>query len=100
MGETLDGMTSLLKLWAQIFYVSFYPFAIVFMTLYLNLGLLSWLVITVFLTPPALAWYVIVKRRIESYLRLLLGSAREWNIEKSVTDYMELLDSSGKDRKT
>jgi len=98
MGETLDGMTSLFKLWAQIFYVSFYPFVIIFAVLYLNLGIASWLIVGAFLTPPAVAWYIIVKRRLENYLKSLLGNAREWNVEESVDEYVRLLSSSKKNR--
>jgi hypothetical protein len=46
------------------------------------------------------AWHIIVKKRHENYLKLLLGTSRKWNIEESVDEYMKPLNSSKKDRTT
>ena len=85
-------MKTLLKLFGQIVFLIFYPSLTVFITLYLRLGALSWLVLVVCLTPPTLAWYLIMKKRMDNYFALLMDNKnREWNISKSIKEYLELL---------
>ena len=80
------------KLYVLLLSLFFYPITIVIVTVFLRLGGLSWAVIVGFLAPPTVAWYIIVKRRVESYLKWLISSKpREWNIEKSIREYIELL---------
>ena len=81
----------LIKLFAEAAYMLFYPCTIIIVVLHLQLGIRSWLVIAGFLAPPTIAWYIIVKGRIDSYLSWLMDNKpREWNIKQSVQELIEL----------
>lgn len=85
-------MKTMLKLYAEVAYALFYPCTIILVTLYLHLGILSWLVIIGFLAPPTIAWYIIMSRRFKRYLRVLMDNKpRVWNVKKRIEEYIELL---------
>jgi len=85
-------LTELVKLYAELIYLFFYPLFIVVIVVYLNLGVYSWLVIAAFLTPPTVAWYYVLKRRMERYLDALLKNQVEfWDTDKLCEEYIELL---------
>jgi hypothetical protein len=90
-----DGMrdlTELVKLYLELFYLLFYPALIIIVCVLGNFGVYSWLVIGLFLAPQTLAWFIVVRRRILNYLRLLLDNKpKPWNIEKAVEQYKRLL---------
>lgn len=82
----------LVKLYAELLYAFFYPLFIVAVVVYLNVGIYSWLVIAAFLTPPTVAWYYVLKRRMERYLDVLLKNQVEfWDTDKLCEEYVELL---------
>lgn len=85
-------LTELVKLYAELIYLFFYPLFIVVIVVYLNLGVYSWLVIAAFLMPPTVAWYYVLKRRMERYLDALLKNQVEfWDTDKLCEEYIELL---------
>ena len=85
-------LTELVKLYAELIYLFFYPLFTVVIVVYLNLGVYSWLVIAAFLTPPTVAWYYVLKRRMERYLDALLKNQVEfWDTDKLCEEYIELL---------
>jgi hypothetical protein len=93
----MTSLSELLKLYGEILYVWFYPTMILLIVIRLQLGVLSWLVIGAFLAPPTVVWYVVVRRRIIKYLKLLLDSKpRPWDIEKAVREYKALLEKQKK----
>ena len=81
-----------IKLFAEAAYLLFYPCTIIIVVLHLRLGVLSWLIIAGFLTPPTIAWYIIMSRRFKRYLKVLMDNKpRVWNVKKLVKEYLELL---------
>jgi hypothetical protein len=92
----MRDLTELVKLYLELFYLLFYPALIIVICILGNFGVYSWLVISLFLAPPTLAWFIVVRRRILNYLRLLLDNKpKPWNIEKAIVEYKKLL---GKDK--
>jgi len=90
----MSDFDELLKLYGEFAYLIFYPPLIILIAIYLNVGLLSWLVIGLFLTPPTIVSYYVVKRRVENYFKLLLDvKPKEWDICKTLSEYEELLKS-------
>jgi|YelNatPaOPRAMG01_1025707.scaffolds.fasta_scaffold06125_3 hypothetical protein len=64
----------------------------IYVVLALNVGMGAWLVFALMLCPYAFSWYVVVKKRILNYLKILLDNKPfEWNIEKTLTEYEKLL---------
>jgi hypothetical protein len=44
------------------------------------------------LSPYILLWYIVVKKRMLNHLKLLLeNKPREWDIEKSLEEYLKLV---------
>ena len=85
----VEWLFKLLTLLPSLF---FYPMTIAIVTLYLRLGGLSWLVIAGFLALPTIAWFIIMKRRVDRYLNWLMNNKpREWNVAKTVREYLALL---------
>jgi len=69
-----------------------YPILVVFLAVTLNLGAYAWLVVAGMLSPFAVTWYTIERERLINYLKLLLDNKpREWNIEKTIEEYKQLL---------
>jgi hypothetical protein len=93
----MTSFSELLKLYGEIFYIGFYPIMVLMLVIRLQLGVLSWLVIGAFLAPPTVVWYVVVRRRIIKYLKILLDNKpRPWDIEKAVREYKALLEKEKK----
>jgi hypothetical protein len=85
-------LSELVKLYLELFYLHFYPVLTIVVCILGNFGVYSWLIIGLFLAPPTLAWFIIVRRRTLNYLRLLLeNKPKPWNIEKAVVEYKKLL---------
>lgn len=55
--------------------IEFYPVLVVFLAVYFNLGAYAWLLVVGMLSPFATAWYVVVRRRLINYLKLLLTTS-------------------------
>jgi hypothetical protein len=69
----------------------------IYVVLALNAGMAAWLVFALMLCPYAVSWYVIVKKRILNYLKILLDNKPfEWNIEKTLTEYEKLVKKEDK----
>jgi hypothetical protein len=64
-----------------------------YVVLALNAGMAAWLVFALMLCPYVVSWYVIVRRRVLNYLKILLDNKPfEWNIEKGLAEYKKLLE--------
>jgi hypothetical protein len=60
-------------------------------------GIYTWLIFAVMLSPYFALWYFVLKRRMLNYFKLLLESKPyEWNVEKALAEYVELLDKKQK----
>jgi hypothetical protein len=92
----MESFKPLLFLYAELLYIMLYPIAILYAVVTLNLGVASWVLIGLFLTPPTLIWYVVVKRRTERYLALLMSEPREWDVSRAVSEYVEMLEKKTK----
>jgi len=79
-----------LKLYAELLFVFFYPLIILFFVISIQIGVLGWLVIALFLAPPTALWYYVMKKRVTNYLRLLMAKPRPWDIKKAIEEYVEL----------
>jgi hypothetical protein len=91
----MRDLTELVKLYLELFYLLFYPALIIIVCVLGNFGVYSWLVIGLFLAPQTLAWFIVVRRRILNYLRLILDNKpKPWNIEKALEEYKRLLDKN------
>jgi hypothetical protein len=76
----------------MLIYIVSYPMLVIWLVIAVNLGVYSWIIIGLCLTPPTLAWYIIASRRLKSYLRSLMnGKPKEWDVEKAVQEYLQVL---------
>lgn len=51
----------------------------------------AWLTIAPPLVPITVAWYWVLRRRIKSYLGMLLQTPRSWDIDEAIESYAKLL---------
>jgi heme exporter protein D len=87
----LDNLLAFLKLYAELFFVFFYPLGIVLLVIFFQMGIFSWLVIALCLTPLASLWYFIARKRARNYLRMLKATrARPWDLKGAIEKYVEL----------
>jgi hypothetical protein len=72
--------------------IAIYPMLMIYLLLPLNLGVWTWLLFTVMISPFVVVWYVVVSWRIRNYMLLLLDSkTRKWDIPSQIRDYIEYL---------
>ncbi len=95
MSGIRDDVSALFKLFSQVAFLLFYPLALFSALIYFRFGIYDWLIVGAFVVPPTLCWYVIVKRRLENYIRSIT-SRHEWNIDKAFAEYMNLLRAQEK----
>lgn len=89
---------NLLELYLSVFYTMAYPPFIVLLIIYLNIGIWGWAVFALFLTPPTVAWYIIMKRRVINFLKLLMETKpKRWDIKTAVEEYIALLNQEKKE---
>jgi hypothetical protein len=70
-----------------------YPPLIVYIGITTNMGVYTWLFVLTMLTPFIATWYITVKKRIINYLRLLTENKPfNWNIDKTLKEYMQLIE--------
>jgi hypothetical protein len=82
----------LIPLFCILAVILFYPALTVYLAIALNLGVSAWLIVGVMLSPYFALWYIVVKRRMLSYIKLLMDNKpRVWDIEKTLAEYEELL---------
>jgi hypothetical protein len=82
----------LIPLFCVLLSIALYPALMMYVALVLNIGILTWLIWAVMLSPYVALWYVVLKRRMLNYIKLLLESKpHEWNIKKTLAEYIELL---------
>jgi len=58
----------------------------------------AWLTIAPPLVPITVAWYWILRRRVKSYLGLLLQTPKSWDIDEAIEGYAELLEEQRKEK--
>ncbi len=83
----------LVPLFLIFFIIMFYPVLMIWIGLVSGLGVLVWVIYAVMLSPYVILWYFVVKKRILNYLKLLLNNKPfEWDIEKTLPEYQELIN--------
>lgn len=50
-----------------------------------------WITIITPLVPFTATWYVIMRKRVQNYVALLLSQGRIWDTDKALADYVELV---------
>lgn len=88
----------LLPFFLVMFSIILYPPFCLYVVFVLNFGLLSWVVLMGLLSPYFVFWYIILKKRMLSSMRLIesLRKSKEWNIEKSLKEYLSLIKNKDK----
>jgi len=87
----------LIPLFCVLFSIAFYPILMICVALAVSAGIYTWLIFAVMLSPYFALWYFVLKRRMLNYFKLLLESKPyEWNVEKALAEYVELLDKKQK----
>jgi len=82
----------LLTLSSILLSILLYPIFMIYVALVINVGFFTWLVFLLMLSPYILLWYIVVKKRMLNHLKLLLeNKPREWDIEKSLEEYLKLV---------
>ena len=79
-----------LELYAELLFIALYPVILVFGIITLNLGILGWIIIALSITPPTILWYILMKKRVENYLKLMMAKPKIWDVKKAVDEYFEL----------
>lgn len=79
-----------LELYVELLFIAFYPVFLVLGIVTLNLGIFGWIILALSLTPPAILWYFLMKKRVENYLKLILAKPKPWDVKKAVDEYFEL----------
>jgi hypothetical protein len=75
----------------------FYPTLIIFVSLSAGLGVSTWLVVAVMLSPYFGLWYYVVKKRLLSELKLMMDNKPfKWNIQEAVEEYLKVLKKDEK----
>ena len=78
--------------------ILFYPAIMVLVALQIQVWYIVYPVWAVMLLPIVVLWYHVVKKRMLNYWKLLLDNKpREWNLEKTVKEYVELLQKRKKE---
>jgi hypothetical protein len=68
-----------------------------FIALVLGAGVFTWFIFAVMLSPYVGLWYYVVKKRMTNYFKLLLDQKpHEWDINKTLAEYKELLKKKPK----
>jgi hypothetical protein len=76
-----------------------YPALMIYIALVAGAGMFTWLILATMLSPYVALWYYIVKRRVLLYLKFLLDNKpRVWDIEKTMKEYLELLNRRKADK--
>jgi hypothetical protein len=92
MAKILGEVRALFETCGMLIYLVSYPMLIIWLLIKVNLGVYGWIIIGLCLTPPTLAWYIIASRRLKNYLRSLTNKEpKEWDVEKAVREYLEVL---------
>ena len=90
-------LKELVTLYGALLFMTLYPSFIVYIILRLDLGIYSWIIMGACLAPPIIFWYQTLKKRFERYIKTIMNAKpKEWNVDKTVKEYLELV----KDRKT
>jgi len=90
-GVDMDNF--LIPLFSAIATVAFYPVLMIYVALIAGAGVFTWLIFTVMFTPFIVSWYYILRKRTLFYLKYLLDNRpHEWNIDKAIAEYQELLE--------
>ena len=89
----MDGdYIPLFSLLAVLLVVGLYPILMLYIAFQIQVWYIIYPVWAAMLTPFVVLWYHVVKKRTLNYLKLLLGNEpREWNLEKTLKEYVELL---------
>lgn len=70
----------------------------IYVALVVGAGIFTWLILAAMLSPYVALWYIIVRRRMLNYLKLLLDSKPHvWNISKTLAEYQEMLKKKRED---
>jgi len=91
----------LIPLFCVLFSIIFYPVLMLYVALVVGAGVFTWLILAAMLSPYVALWYIVVRRRMLNYLKLLLDNKpRVWDIEKALAEYEELLKKKRKGKPT
>jgi uncharacterized membrane protein YfbV (UPF0208 family) len=92
------GMDSfLIPLFCILAVILFYPALTIYVAMALNLGAFAWLTVATMLSPYVALWYYVVRKRVLSYIKLLMDNKpRVWDIEKTLAEYKDLLKKDKK----
>jgi len=87
------GMDSfLIPLFSVLAVILFYPALMVYVALVAGVGIFTWLMFAVMLSPYFALWYYVVRKRMLNYLKFLLDNEPHvWDISKTLAEYEELL---------
>lgn len=90
-GQVAEVLTSLI-FWVVLCsaFGGMYVFAMLYAAYLLNVN--PWVTIALPLVPIVIVWYLILRKRTENFLALLMAPERGWNIDKSLREYTELLE--------
>ena len=76
----------------------FYPPLIIYLCIIANAGVFTWLILGAMLSPIVALWYYVVRKRMLSYMKVLLESKPyAWDVEKTLAEYEELLKKKRED---
>ena len=97
-GVDMDNF--LIPLFSAIATVAFYPVLMIYVALIADAGVFTSLIFAVMLSPYIALWYYVLRRRMLSYLKYLMDNKpHEWNIEKAIAEYQELLEKKQRSNK-
>lgn len=91
LGYRYPAETALAQIILELAYIAAYPLFIVYSALMLQLGVWTWLYISVCLAPPIILWYVTLRKRAINYIKLRLASRPVWNPD-TINKYMALIN--------
>jgi len=87
----------LIPLFSIIAVTVFYPVLIVYVALVAGAGVFSWFIAATMLSPIVALWYIVVRKRMLSELKVLLDNKpHAWNISETLAEYEELLKKKPK----
>jgi ABC-type transport system involved in cytochrome bd biosynthesis fused ATPase/permease subunit len=82
----------LIPLFSILITIMVYPALMAYIIVITGLGVYSWLIIALMLSPYVALWYIVVKRRMLNEFKLLMeNKPLKWDVKQTLEEYKKLL---------